>query len=280
MQRSRTVHHVTNQEITVAQCLMKHFKLGPEEVESLFKLGAIYSDKKRVLENRLLAKGTYLRVHLQPKRFGAAKIDWKSCTVADHADFLIVNKPPGIPVHASLENREENVLNQMRLATGYPLLITQRLDNPVGGLLCFAKTPSFQRFFNSALSERNVTKQYRALTASPPPLGLLTHYMEPTNHPPKNVVPNETQGWDICQLQVDTVTPHKENFDISLTLLTGRTHQIRSQLGAIGCSILGDRLYGSKTRYLPKQIALFSSRLEFHLENGDPTRLELSPPWA
>lgn len=280
MQRSRTAHHVTNQEITVVDCLKKHFALERADVDALFKLGAIYSDQKRVLKDRLLPKGTYLRLHLQPKRFETAKIDWLSKVVSDTREYLIVNKPAGIPVHASLENREENVLAQMRQATGYPLLITQRLDNPVGGLLCFAKTSDFQKHFNSALADREVKKVYRALTTEKPPVGLQTHYMEPTDHPPKRLSLEASVGWAQCLLQIEKVEAFQDRFDSEITLLTGRTHQIRAQLSALGCPVQGDRLYGSRVKYLPKQIALFSSRLEFQMGYTDAAVFELAPPWG
>ena len=74
-----------------------------------------------------------------------------------------MNKPAGIPVHATLDNQVENVLHQLHVALGDSLYVTQRLDTEVSGLIVFAKTQEFQRRFNRLLAERKVTKRYRRL---------------------------------------------------------------------------------------------------------------------
>lgn len=242
----RVAHHITNQPVTVTECLKKHFRLTGERVHELMTLGAIYLDKKRVFADRELPKGAYLRIHLQPKRFPVDDVDWTKVVLHTTKDFIVVDKPAGIPVHATLDNQHDNVLHQLRLLTGHHLLVTQRLDTPVAGLLVIARTADFQRRFNQWLLERKVRKCYQALVTSAPAVGRLVHFMEPSERSPRRVGTDERPGWQRCELDVLAVRPAGERFEVDIDLLTGRTHQIRAQLGAVGAPIVGDRMYGSR----------------------------------
>ena len=289
--KGRIAHHVSGETTTIAECLRKHFKLEPPQIDELFGLGAIYLNKDRVMADAPLAKGAYLRLHLQPKRFPITGIDWKSIIVAEERDFLIINKPAGVPVHASLDNLLDNVLHQMRVATGKTLLVTQRLDVPVAGVMLFAKTPEFQRLFNSWLGERKIKKQYRALTELRPKPGLHVHFMEPSERSPKKVSLEESPGWLRCELKlgekIGEITlgePPRVFYDVEIDLLTGRTHQIRAQLGSLHCPVMGDRPYGGRKSYRERVkggegIALFSERLSFPNYVGTSWEYKVNPPW-
>lgn len=247
----RIGHYVAAEATTIAASLEKHFKLDPPQAKDLLNLGAIYQDKKRIFRDRPLKKGDYIRVHLQPKRFDVASINWKACVVHDGPDFLVVNKPAGFPVHATLDNNIENVLQQMRNVLRIQLFVTQRLDVPVSGLVVFGKTAEFQALFNRLLLERRVMKRYEAVTDSELPIGLLVHYMEPSERAPRRVSVQEHPNWQKCELKVWRCESFEQEgrklWKSEIELLTGRTHQIRAQLGELGSPIVGDSMYGSKS---------------------------------
>jgi 23S rRNA pseudouridine1911/1915/1917 synthase len=144
-----------------------------------------------------------------------------------------------------------------------------------------AKTREYQSEFNRLLLERKVKKRYRALVTTPPPLGRHVHYMEPTERGPKTVSAEPMPGWLECVLTVvniqrgDLAGP----VDIEINLETGRTHQIRAQLAALGSPIVGDTQYGSNVPYHPSAIGLFSAATSW----SDGTRANwsfaLAPPW-
>jgi len=270
--------------ISLLDCLVQHFGLTLEEGERLILFGAVYQDRQRVNSNRSLAAGQYVRVHLQPKRFPVDGIDWRATIVSQNKDFLVVNKPAGIPVHATLDNQVENVLHQLRVALGIDVFVTQRLDTEVSGLMVFAKTQAFQRRFNQLLVERKVKKRYRALVNSAPEIGRHIHYMEPTERSPKTVSVEARPKWLECALRVVSVTPSPESFELEIDLETGRTHQIRVQLSALGSPIVGDKLYGSRTRYNANGnrmlgIGLFSASTTWSGSDGKEWSFRLSPPW-
>ena len=269
----RIWHHVTAADTRVSHVLSQHFKMAPDQVSDLLRLGAVYSDKRRIFEDRSLAKGTYLRLHLKPKRFAVSGIDWKARIVHRDRDFVVVNKPAGIPVHASLDNAVENVLECLREVTGETLLVTGRLDTPVAGLVVFARNSGFQKRFNQMLADRQIEKRYRALTETPPPLGRHVHFMEPSERAPRRVSSEKKDGWLLCELEVCAVGK-----DVEVLLLTGRTHQIRAQLGALRCPILGDKLYGSRESYGPERIALFSAEVAWKM-GSESYRFTAQPLW-
>ncbi len=282
-------HHITNIATTVNEVLKTHFSLSEDEIARLFLFGALYQNKKRILEDRPLEKGEYLRVHLKPKRFPVHEINWNERSVFENREFLIVDKPPGIPMIPTVDNRIENVLQQMREATDQNLLVTQRIDVPVGGLCVLAKTGRFQEWFNRYLAERKVDKYYRALVQNPMTSGRKVHYMEPSDRAPKVVCAEEKPEWQKCELTVNLCEkfsfPGSEEklYEILLQLHTGRTHQIRTQLSFLKSPILGDRMYGSPTPFptgesAREQIGLACVKLAFK-KGSDNYAWELAPHW-
>ncbi len=290
-------HHITNQNTTVTEVLSQHFGLTPAQIAMVFHFGAIYQNKKRILEDRPLETGEYLRVHLKPKRFAVDEINWKECVVHEHEEFILVDKPPGIPTIASVDNRIENVLHQMREATHLNLLVTQRIDVPVGGLVVFAKTGRFQEWFNKALSEHKVDKFYKALVQKPISSGRKTHFMEPSDRAPKTLGAEEKTGWLKCELtthtcdkfaylsptmEAEAMAPAEKLYELTLQLHTGRTHQIRAQLSYLGSPILGDKAYGSDYAFpyatlTREHIGLACVKIRFR--KGYEFEFELLPYW-
>lgn len=275
--KSRIGHFVARTPITVRDCLAGHFRLSPPEIDRLFELGALYLDKRRVDGDCRLEAGAYLRVHLEPKRFATDRINWAERIVGETADYLVADKPRGVPVHATVDNRVDNALHQLRCLRGPGLCVTQRLDIPAGGLFVLAKTPAFQRDFNYRLARRQVTKRYRVLVEVAPPPGLHTHYMEPSERAPRKVSPRFQAGWADCQLTVLGTRGVDGAVEVDIDLHTGRTHQIRAQLSAMGSPVLGDASNGS-ARGFRHGIALQCTELGWDDAMGNH-RWRLPPPW-
>ena len=258
-------HIISPQSGLISDVLLSTLELNKAQVEFLLDLGAIYLNQKRIRDNSSISAGDYLRVHMKPRRFPTTETNWKSRIVFENSDFIVVNKTSGIPVHASVDNIQENLQAYLEKTLQHPLYVTHRLDVPTRGLIVYAKTVQFQAAFNKLLVDREMKKIYRAVVEgqqlSP---GLLIHYMEPSPRAPKTVSALAKEGWQECQLEILTSTNlPNERSELKIHLLTGRTHQIRAQLGYEKHPIVGDHAYGATKLWEEEKIELEACELSF-----------------
>lgn len=179
-----------------------------------------------------------------------------------------------------------SALEWAREQTGLPLLLVNRLDRPVGGLLLLAANQSSAAGLSGQFRERAVKKGYRAIVHGRPEAdeARLIHFLRRKARLNKSVVTREKEpGSRRAEVLYRVVTVRGTVSLLELTPLTGRHHQLRAQLSAVGCPVLGDVKYGAKRSLRGRGIALFSSGLELrHPASGQPLRLSCEPegyPW-
>lgn len=132
--------------------------------------------------------GSYLRVHCDPRMFPASQgTDWNNRIVHANADFVVLDKPAGVPTVPTIDNGVENCLFQASLAVAGltaesrslpPLLhAVSRLDVCTSGIVVFARHKEAAKQLNELFRDRRVKKRYLALlTPGPPvPLGPAAH---------------------------------------------------------------------------------------------------------
>jgi 23S rRNA pseudouridine1911/1915/1917 synthase len=279
----RDAHFVAKETMEVALLLKEHFKIDPSQSQVLFELGAIYCNKTRLTSDKIIHPGDHLQIYLNPKRYPVGDVNWQSILVHEEKEFLVINKPGGIPVHSTDDNLTENVLSQLRKVSDQELWVTHRLDTAVSGLMVLAKNQKFQAEFNELLRTRKVSKFYRALVERKPAVGLVKHYMRPDEKLPKKLELEPQPGWLECSLEILNVSlwgsqDEKEFWEVEIELHTGRTHQIRAQISKIGSPILGDKLYRGRNRagFTKSHLALNSSRLSW-IDSRGKHQFEVEP---
>ncbi|KHN37589.1 RNA pseudourine synthase 6, chloroplastic [Glycine soja] len=217
--------------------------------------------------DQFVEPGTYLRVHVHPKRFPRSyEIDWRSRIIAVAESYVVLDKPAGTSVCGTTDNIEESCATFATRALGMttPLMTTHQIDNCTEGCVVLARTKDYCSIFHGKIREKKVKKLYLALAASPLPTGIITHYMRPINMAPRLISEDFIKGWHLCQLEVlecrkipwpttaiqdkycveDCGWPSQDYaYECKINLLTGKTHQIRAQLAAYKAPLIGDSMY-------------------------------------
>ena len=188
-------------------------------------------------------------------------------------DLLVIDKPPGLTVHPAPGHPEHTLVNAIlshlpQLDTGDRQRpgIVHRLDKDTSGLILVAKTPAALQNLTEQFKKREVSKVYVALVKGrvTPDTGIIDAPIgRDRSHRERMSIADASHG-----RQARTsyrVLKHIGNY----TLLeakpeTGRTHQIRVHLAAIGHPVVGDRTYGTETTFVGRQF-LHAHRLECRL---------------
>jgi len=194
--------------------------------------GAVYLDGHRAMRaDEVVLPDAYLRVHLEPKEVAMPSTFE---VVRETDEYVVCNKPAGVPIHGTIDNLHQNVLSGMARQLGIELLVTSRLDVPTSGLLVLAKTRAWQAHFNELLRERKVVKDYVALvhpraadivtgsavtgsassSSRSPPLPqqllpkqpqlqrALVHWMDGKSREPKQMRAEPLPGWQRCECEL------------------------------------------------------------------------------
>lgn len=159
--------------------------------------------------------------------------------------------------------------------------IPHRLDRPVSGVVVFAKTSKALSRMAQMFKEKEVEKIYHAIVVNEPApsSGTLEHYITRNTRQNKSYV-HETEVRDSkwARLHYRKLAESDHYHLLEVDLETGRHHQIRAQLAAIGCVIKGDKKYGARRTNKNGGISLHARSISFiHPVRKEP--LEVVAPY-
>ena len=160
--------------------------------------------------------------------------------------------------------------------------VVHRLDRPVSGLVVFARTSKALSRLNDMFRLGEVHKTYWAIVQNRPKedVGTLEHWLV------RNEQQNKSYAYDRERpqskkaiLKYRLIGQSERYYLLEVNLMTGRHHQIRCQLAAMGCPIKGDLKYGAKRSNPDGSISLLARRIEFvHPVSKQPICLEAPLP--
>ena len=195
--------------------------------------------------------------------------------VFEDDSVIVVSKPSGLIVHPGSGIANGTLVNG--LAAQFPDLreigdptrlgLVHRLDKGTSGLLVVARTPEALDNLKFQMQERHVHRQYFAIVAGrvesnkgvvDAPLG-----RDPKNPLKRAVINSGKYARTHYEIDQKYESPFKVSM-LNCRLETGRTHQIRVHLAAIGHPVLGDELYGGRTSFnIENRLALHAQMLTF-----------------
>lgn len=253
-------------------------ELSRSHVKKLIDSGFVTVAGRVPKPSEKIADGARLRVEIPPPEEISLEPEEIPLTVVyQDGDIIVVDKPPGLTVHPSPGHPSGTLVNALLAAV--PDLqgisgtlrpgIVHRLDKDTSGLLVVAKNDRAMRALQSQMKERRVHKTYIALVEGVPspregaieaPLG-----RHPKNRKKQAVVEGGRES--LTKYKVVRELAGGKYALLEVEPVTGRTHQIRVHMAAIGHPIVGDAVYGHRSEVIARQF-LHAAKLAFGMPLG------------
>jgi 23S rRNA pseudouridine1911/1915/1917 synthase len=265
--------------------------LSRTRVQHLIDEKAVTVNGQTAPSRRILEKGEQVQVRL-PTFTALPPAETESVPILyEDADIIVVDKPAGLVVHPAGPHRTDTVIQRLwpklsagwadggqRPATDRPGVV-HRLDRGTSGVMVIAKTPAAAENLSRQFAERTVKKTYFAVVmGTVKSAGRIQSMVGRSRNTPQRMS-TDTGRWSETEYSVLKSFPHHRPHPVTLLEVhprTGRTHQIRVQLSALGHPLLGDKLYGGPPGPRP---FLHAFKIEFrHPENSKTMIMKSNPP--
>jgi 23S rRNA pseudouridine955/2504/2580 synthase/23S rRNA pseudouridine1911/1915/1917 synthase len=181
----------------------------------------------------------------------------------ENEDFIALNKPAGILSIPDREGKEPSLKSWLREKYGN-IFTVHRLDRETSGVIVFAKHEEAHKYFSKIFEERSVEKIYQGIVQGTPPEQKGSIDLPIMEHPakPGTMVVNKKGKPSLTDYEVlETIGPYSL---LQFRIHTGRTHQIRVHLQALGHPIACDDLYGDS-----RPILLSTIKRHFKLSKAE-----------
>jgi 23S rRNA pseudouridine955/2504/2580 synthase len=266
----------------------QHFPGLPHgRLERLLRTGQVRVDGARAKSGLRLAAGQLVRVpplKATPVSKVARPVDQgeaealKARVLFRDEEVLALDKPAGLAVQGgSGQTRHlDGLLDALRFGSAERPRLVHRLDQDTSGVLLLARTPAAARRLSAQFRRGEIDKLYWAIVVGvpEPAVGRIDAALAKRGRPGgERVAVDEAQGRPAATDYVTLDRAGKRAALLALRPLTGRTHQLRAHLAAIGTPILGDAKYGGMTAFLPgmrleRRLHLHARRLRLELLSG------------
>ena len=271
IERFRFTADATDDGERIDVVLARHVPgLSRRRARLLLAAGSVYLDGTRVqVLSRRIRRGARLECHDNPFASDATEALDPSRLLYEDDALVAIDKPPGTPSHPTRARRQGTALQlleeHLRRREGRKIAVwpVHRLDAGTSGVLLFARTREAARVLGERFARREVRKLYVALVRGrpEPPEGEITLALR--EGPLRSDV---TSTGREARTRYRSLATRDDSTLLEIEPETGRMHQIRVHLAAVGHPIVGDAKYGGPPH---PRLCLHAARLEVVHPHGD-----------
>lgn len=224
------------------------------EAEALVRNGATYVAGRRVIdpEVKLQAGAAVMVVTEEGGRSAAATTDAAPPALEvlfEDEAVIAVNKPAGITAQPTPSRAGDSLLDLVSQRLGRPAGLVHRLDRETSGVTVFGKSPSATSALAAEFREGTARKRYLAAAGTAlPDRGEISLPISADPSRPGRYRASATANGLPAQTRFEVVHRGEDHTLVALFPQTGRTHQLRAHLTALGAPIAGDARYGGAPR--------------------------------
>ncbi len=232
-------------------------ELSRARVQRLIEAGNVRVNGEVVRKSATVQEGDLLEFEVPATDHAVTPSGLDLPLLYDDADLSVIDKPPGLAVHGAPGDTGPSVagwwLEQLGpAAAGFDADrpgIVHRLDKDTSGVLLLAKTPAAQAALSRAFEERTTRKTYLAIVEGKPPQPRAVVDAPIDRHPGDRTRMAVTTSGRPSRTEYELIAADNERSLLEVHPETGRTHQIRVHLSAIGCPVADDGVYGRRATH-------------------------------
>ena len=265
--------------------------LPPALMQKYIRIKRIKVNGARAQRDQRLAQGDVVQLYINDEFFDKPSEENLFLTlfkpqvdiVYEDENLLLVNKRPGLVVHADETEKVNTLINHIqaylyqkrewnpRWENAFAPALCNRIDRNTGGMVIAAKNAETLRIINEKIRLREIDKRYLCITVGrpKPPEGRIECFLLKDEQKKQVAVYHKpVPGGKTAVTDYRTLETRGELSLVEVGLETGRTHRIRASFADLGCPLLGDGKYGRgdvNRRYGETRQALYAYELTFDL---------------
>ena len=243
----------------VDKVLQKHLKSTRNQIEHFIKEGNVKVNGKVIKKCGYKLNGGEkieydIKKPIYEKKY---KIDFDIEKLYEDEDILIINKPPFLTVHPAPSVKEATLVDWLKqenislstISGEERHGIVHRIDKQTSGALVIAKNNESHLALSKQLEDKSMGRYYLAIIDTPLKDNIIVEKSIARNRKNRLKMASDDKGRAAKSAFLKLVTSNNEKLElISAKLFTGRTHQIRVHLNTLSRHIIGDNLYGFKSK--------------------------------
>lgn len=264
---------------TVKDVIINHFKISHRLIIKLKNNNCIYINNSPCKINDIVKPSDSILIFLNYNEDNSniTPIKMNLNIIYEDDNFIIINKPAGIPVHPSALHHFDSLSNGVKyyfdtINLNKKIRPVNRIDKDTSGLVIFSKNEYIQESLIKQMKSKEFIKEYIAIVEGIFEKDKTTGTINlPIARKENSIIercinengdPSITHYEVLKQLNKELINNNKDISIVKCKLETGRTHQIRVHMSYINHPLLGDTLYGNKSTIINRQ-ALHSYKISF-----------------